>query len=633
MKLKHLILFLAVILAACSTRHPVETLVIPSESGNIASQNQQLQAIDSLMWQQPDSALKVLMDFTATQLADSLGEFDGHYCQMLLSELLYKNYQPQLNREDLLKAVDYFDSIVGADETDARKADTRGVSLRERNAFLDARAHYINGAGLYEQGSVVEACAEYLKALEVMEGHFGEEDLVKNKVRFMAYTYNRLGDMFSGQFMMEAAITCYENVLAYCKIETTSPTGVSNALTRLGLQYEKLKDTKKMRAYYSQALEEMPDSDNLSYRDMTAAIALCDYKIDSDADRSLETLRHILSQAADENERLTRYLTIGAIFSHEEMYDSAVAYLEPVFRNTNDEISQIQAAEYLRKIYESLGNEAKLNECISFLVNRKASASENKALVSQLDNLFQGFVMQKQGKQTEAEHTKHIKRIVGIIVPIIVLLVLGVIVIAKLRSNKLLKQQQMEAEQELRLLQAEADNALEKSKRKHEEELRQLQDVSEKTLKEIQKKHDLALETVQADNALTAKKAKESLAERLKLIYKASTMNRNKVISDENDFEKVKRYLFGAKDATVWDAMKHCMDETYPNLYAQMAEAYPMFSDVELKICLLSAFKFRTDEIADIAELKNGTVSTYKTNIRKKVQNLPIDHIAEQFMD
>ena len=609
------------------------TQFFPSESGNIASQNQQLQAIDSLMWQQPDSALKVLMDFTATPLADSLGEFDGHYCQMLLSELLYKNYQPQLNREDLLKAVDYFDSIVGADETDARKADTRGVSLRERNAFLDARAHYINGAGLYEQGSVVEACAEYLKALEVMEGHFGEEDLVKNKARFMAYTYNRLGDMFSGQFMMEAAITCYENVLAYCKIETTSPTGVSNALTRLGLQYEKLKDTKKMRAYYSQALEEMPDSDNLSYRDMTAAIALCDYKIDSDADRSLETLRHILNQAADENERLTRYLTIGAIFSHEEMYDSAVAYLEPVFRNTNDEISQIQAAEYLRKIYESLGNEAKLNECISFLVNRKASASENKALVSQLDNLFLGFVKQKQGKQTEAEHTKHIKRIVGIIVPIIVLLVLGVIVIAKLRSNKLLKQQQKEAEQELRLLQAEADKALEKSKRKHEEELRQLQDVSEKTLKEIQKKHDLALETVQADNALTAKKAKESLAERLKLIYKASTMNRNKVISDENDFEKVKRYLFGAKDATVWDAMKHCMDETYPNLYAQMAEAYPMFSDVELKICLLSAFKFRTDEIADIAELKNGTVSTYKTNIRKKVQNLPVDHIAEQFMD
>ena len=167
MKLKHLILFLAVVLAACSSRHPVETLVIPSESGNIASPYQQLQAIDSLMWRQPDSALMVLVDFAATPKADSLSAFEGHYCQMLLSELLYKNDCEQSNREKLLKAVRYFDSIVGADETDARKADTRGVSLRDRNAFFDARAHYINGVGFYERDSVVETCEEYLKALEV----------------------------------------------------------------------------------------------------------------------------------------------------------------------------------------------------------------------------------------------------------------------------------------------------------------------------------------------------------------------------------------------------------------------------------------------------------------------------------
>ena len=39
-------------------------------------------------------------------------------------------------------------------------------------AFLDARAHYINGVGFYEKGDVVNACAEYLRTLEVMEAHF-----------------------------------------------------------------------------------------------------------------------------------------------------------------------------------------------------------------------------------------------------------------------------------------------------------------------------------------------------------------------------------------------------------------------------------------------------------------------------
>ena len=143
MKLKHLILFLALILTACSMRHPVETRPDTSLPNNMVCQ--QLQAIDSLMWRQPDSALVMLVDFAASPNADSLSTFDGHYFQMLLSELLYKKDYGQSNREKLLKAVRYFDSIVGTDETDAH-----GVSLRERNVFLDARAHYINGVGVYD---------------------------------------------------------------------------------------------------------------------------------------------------------------------------------------------------------------------------------------------------------------------------------------------------------------------------------------------------------------------------------------------------------------------------------------------------------------------------------------------------
>ena len=51
----------------------------------------ELAAIDSLMWLQPDSALAVLQQFAASPKADSLDEYNGHYCQLLISELLYKN--------------------------------------------------------------------------------------------------------------------------------------------------------------------------------------------------------------------------------------------------------------------------------------------------------------------------------------------------------------------------------------------------------------------------------------------------------------------------------------------------------------------------------------------------------------
>ncbi|MBQ6728906.1 MAG: hypothetical protein IJQ83_02115 [Bacteroidales bacterium] len=49
----------------------------------------ELAAIDSLMWRQPDSALAVLQLFVANHETDSLDVFNGHYCQLLISELLY----------------------------------------------------------------------------------------------------------------------------------------------------------------------------------------------------------------------------------------------------------------------------------------------------------------------------------------------------------------------------------------------------------------------------------------------------------------------------------------------------------------------------------------------------------------
>ena len=76
--------------------------------------------IDSLMWHQPDSALAVMLEFAASPMADSLDAFNGHYCQLLIAELLFKNDYGQSNRAEVLKAVHYFDSIVGMDGADTR---------------------------------------------------------------------------------------------------------------------------------------------------------------------------------------------------------------------------------------------------------------------------------------------------------------------------------------------------------------------------------------------------------------------------------------------------------------------------------------------------------------------------------
>ena len=89
----------------------------PSQRGTASLM---LEGIDSLMWVEADSALKVMLEFAGSEAADSMGVFEGHYCQVLVGELLFKNYYKQSNREEVLKAVGYFDSIVGMDGASKR---------------------------------------------------------------------------------------------------------------------------------------------------------------------------------------------------------------------------------------------------------------------------------------------------------------------------------------------------------------------------------------------------------------------------------------------------------------------------------------------------------------------------------
>ena len=175
--------------------------VVPEQGRRVEGPSPELSAIDSLMWRQPDSALACLIPYFDTCCRDAkfcistTTAYNRHYAHILLAELLFKNDYAQTNRKELLQAVAHFDSLCGC------RDGVHTVSTDPTIAFLDARAHYINGVGYYEHDSLTEACTEYLNTLRIMESHFAESDLVGKKARFMALTYNRLVDLFSKQYM------------------------------------------------------------------------------------------------------------------------------------------------------------------------------------------------------------------------------------------------------------------------------------------------------------------------------------------------------------------------------------------------------------------------------------------------
>ena len=362
----------------CCGKKETPQIEIPDNNAHTA-----LAEIDSLMWQQPDSALAVLLDYLGNVCRDvaryvSTNEtFDNHYAQLLASELLFKNDYAQTNRKELLQAVAYFDSLMQVPEPAVPEAHRRVEGPSNRIVFLDARAHYINGAGYYEHDSLTEACAEYLNTLRIMESHFGENEMVGKKARFMALTYGRLLEMFKEQLMPELAIYCCKQYLVYNQIAPTSLNAKANILYQTGIEYHILGETDSVASYYKAAFNALHDKNTMVYRDLTASQAVFDYFEVHDTIKALDSLKSMASQAESESERISRYSTIGDIYHNARQFDSAKVYKELVFEFAEDAIDQKLAAKVLHDIAISEGDTLKANQYAPFLIEDVSAAAEN----------------------------------------------------------------------------------------------------------------------------------------------------------------------------------------------------------------------------------------------------------------
>ena len=551
---------LVAVLVGCNTPPPVGHPLSEGE-GLPHEVCQELAEIDSLMWKEPDSALKVMVEFAGSEAADSMDVFVGHYCQVLIAELLYKNYYKQSNRKDLLKAVHYFDSIVGMDG-----ADTRGVPA-QKDAFLAARAHCMNGAGYYERDSVVAACSEYLKALEIMETYFPNLEtchgasLQPNHIpRFLCLIYSRLGELFSAQFMQEPAIACFKKAIAFNSMEPSSPTNHSSLLLLLGKQYHKLNQYDSAVCYFDEAMRKLPDTNNLVFSDLLVQKALLQYNLGQDVDPSLDELKRIAAQAMDEKERLNRYMTIGGIYHAEGQYDSAWAYLMPVYESTDDALERKVAAHRLLDICQRRGDSVKANLFAPALAEVAASAYESQSCVSTLNELFQAHLQWQQQRTLEQERQQQERqqakrdRWVGALVLALIMMVAVAYFVARRGYLKRMEQQRQEADRMQGTIQ------------------RQLADA-----------HD-------------ALKEKEWEA----LMTKA-------------------RAIFNDKEGDFRRRIIATFETAYPQFAERLNATYPDLTETERHLVVLNLLHFRAKEEAALLNLTENTVLKYRSQLNKKV--------------
>ena len=612
-----------------------------------------LAAIDSLTWTRPDSALALLQDYFACRdvsrnvsekttqkplgdvslTHDSLGdvsgnastrEYDRHYANLLLAELRYKNYHPQANRTELRHAVAYFDSLVRqTPPLKGGRGDSRHALDQKGNLFfLSARAHYINGVGYYERDSIVEACREYLTALEIMGNHFKEKEIVGNKAKFLALAYTRLGELFSEQIMTEPAIECYKNTFFIYNATSSSTYGAVIALYRIGIQYDILGEKDSANYYYTKAIATLPDTANLLYRDLVSSLSLLGYQLEHKTTSALQRLKQMSALADDTDEQLTRLSTIGYIYFEEKQYDSALLYLEPVFEYKSNNPMRIQAAEYLCVIYDSLEITEKADTYIRFLAKNKPMVADAEAKVSQLNTLFQDYLEQKQEQKIMNEKAQERKMTIrgtaAVVAPILIILALLTIFALRKQYRKTLSEHENSAKQQL-----EAESI------RHREALQQQQVETEKRLEE----KDLLL-TAHAAKA----KAMEMQLERLKAANKTPKQQRTEaeqrrdtflnepichsIIASVNTLHISARSQYGdfykiALDEATGVALGNAVAKYFPNFAAQLASMSPKLNWKEMQTCYLYLLHLEDAQIAILLQCHHSTIYRRKERLQK----------------
>ena len=408
MKVKHIIgsLFFGLLLvAACTNR---ETEYYWSEDApNVVD-------IDSLLQQQPDSALAYLEWFDSIDYGGARVPYN-HYIDLMLSEATFKVQKEVVLVDEVCAAAACFDSMAIA------------YPQADNIAFLQARAHYMNaicinnGIIFTDDSLTMLACNEYYKALEIMENHFEEGEILGHKASFMALIFARLANIYSDKFLIEPTICFYKNVLNYKRKAYNPPTSLANTLFFLGYEYEKSEQFDSALYYYDQSLACINDTTGILYRNVINRKALSSYHVGYDASASVVALKHIAS-VGNAFEKHDRYLGIGYIYKLDNQYDSAIVYLDQVYEDAPSLFLKTQSADYLREIYENRGESDKAGEYARFVTQNTPPEFGTKADEWRFTNLFQEYLQQKQDNAQLLEAKQNRGRILRIVLPLLVLL-------------------------------------------------------------------------------------------------------------------------------------------------------------------------------------------------------------------
>ena len=568
----------------------------------------ELQQAESIMYESPDSALRLLQSMPVPQPSDRL-----QYATWALftTQARYKLYMQQ--SDSLINiAYDFF----------MKQGDTQRKAL----------ALYYKGAICKEQQQIEEAHKYFLQAAEEVEK--------TTDYQLGHLIYVGLADTYAYQHLNEYALKAAQEAHRYA-IASKSYNYISSALVLQARICSSLTKYNESIEYYKKAMSFAKDKQRNGIKCELASV----YNKVRDYDSALYYVREMmdLNNEYSVRENAAGYLVSGETYYNIGKIDSAIYYFQQTLTACDVNITQItDAHQQLYFAYKQKKDyQSAADHCfeMSWYLDSLHRADKSRALIEIQEKYDQQKLINEKNALKMKKDAVVRNALVGLIAA---LLLIAVLVYAY--QKKLLRKERriQEAEEEIRSksVRIQENEQTISLNRKRMQELEEQMEADKGMQEELEEQRKALTEIARHNDRLEEENRSlqrdiDGMSVMLK--EKSVELEQLDVLSKENlrlhDREWFLSSLLLENDETLrhlkqsphyireeeWEVVKRSIDRLFDHFTRRLAAAIPSLTENELQLCCLIKLHFSNPAIASMLAIEAASVSKRKFRLKERI--------------
>lgn len=568
----------------------------------------ELQQAESIMYESPDSALRLLQSMPVPQSSDRL-----QYATwaLLTTQARYKLYMQQ--SDSLINiAYDFF----------MKQGDTQRKAL----------ALYYKGAICKEQQQIEEAHEYFLQAAEEVE---------KTTDYQLGYLiYGELANTYAYQDLNEYALKAAYKSYEYATISNNS-IYISSALVYLARINGSLSKSKDAIKYYKKALSVAESKQQSGINGELASM----YNEIKNYDSAFYHVREMLDlkKKCNIKENAAGYLISGETYYNIGKTDSAIYYFQQALTDSDISLSQIVGVHQRLYFAYKHKNDYRLaaDHCfeMSWYLDSLHRADKSRALIE----IQEKYDQQKLINEKNALKMKKDAVVRNALVGLVAALLLIAILVYAYQKKLLRKERRIqEAEEEIRSksVRIQENEQTISLNRKRMQELEEQMEADKGMQEELEEQRKALTEIARHNDRLEEENRSlqrdiDGMSVMLK--EKSVELEQLDVLSKENlrlhDREWFLSSLLLENDETLrhlkqsphyireeeWEVVKRSIDRLFDHFTRRLAAAIPSLTENELQLCCLIKLHFSNPAIASMLAIEAASVSKRKFRLKERI--------------